>query len=261
MLLLVAFLSALNAAHAVTVDELRAQNRIQEAAWLLQESGRDSEASELTAQLRQWMETAPVSDRQSLRNHNISDVRIMNLDVPGLSGPQIRVVCKPDDGYDDEDNWRLQHYKREIAAYVVDELLQFNVAPLTIYRRSGCDGALKFFIASAQTGEDAGVHRGSRSDRLKLFDTIVGDIDDAHSRNFLVIADMDSRHVGIDYNLAFFSTNRAIYRTMERPDLRFVDDSLLYRIRRFDCDRLWEPLRELLPRDQIRRLCERIRAI
>ena len=175
------------------VDSLLERGRLQEAAWLLREAGDTARADEVLDRLETILKSWPVEASPAA------------MDSQGVSytwrlrhGQGVRSVFKlagsdifcPECDVD-----------REVAAYRVDEVLDVDLTPMTVFARitnpdgDTLSGSAQYFMVGAELPEPG----AGKPDALRFFDVVIGN-SDRHPENWLIV---DGRVVAIDHNRAF----------------------------------------------------------
>ena len=135
---------------------LISEHRLQEALWRLKELNRDKESEQLERLIFDKIlgdEAANVSGVENLGG-GFTTTKLINF-----PSQDIRGVYKPDHGtITNPKDWKLQtlkdsivsNYKKEIAAYKIDQLLKINHVPITKQTNfHGEIGSLQYFISDA----------------------------------------------------------------------------------------------------------------
>ena len=135
---------------------LISEHRLQEALWRLKDLGREKESSTLERLIYDKIlgdEAANVSGVENLGG-GFTTTKLINF-----PSQDIRGVYKPDHGtLINPKDWKLQtlkdsivsNYKKEIAAYKIDQLLKINHVPITKQTTfHGEIGSLQYFISDA----------------------------------------------------------------------------------------------------------------
>lgn len=176
------------------VDSLLERGRLQEAAWTLREAGDTARAGQILARLDTILRSRPRRaaplgmDSQGVSytwrlDHGGGVESIFKVDGSDIFCPE----CGAD---------------REVAGYLVDRLLQFDLTPMTVMTRivkengDTVAGSAMYFVHGAVVPTEVGAEK---PDALRLFDAIIGN-SDRHPTNWYVL---DDRVVAIDHNRAF----------------------------------------------------------
>lgn len=179
---------------SAAVDSLAALGRLQEAAWMARAAGDSARGDALLDRLEAILRRAPRTARP------------LGLDSQGVSytfrldhGDGVRSIFKvdgsdifcPSCGAD-----------REVAAYLIDRLLGFDLTPMTVPQTIVHDGdtlsgSAMYFVNGAARPSDVGARK---PDALRFLDAVIGN-SDRHRDNWLVL--QSGRVVAIDHNRAF----------------------------------------------------------
>jgi hypothetical protein len=169
-------------------DAARAQKDEQGAIWRLKESGKIDEASALDEQIKKTL-----TEGQILRIENISSGSAPSYVITLEGGMQ--GVFKP------TSHVPHANFKNEIAAYLIDQKIGFNLVPQTVYRKIGdLEGSVQFYVSGTQSAEKLGIKVEQDSAKLRLFDYLLDNGDRLKSRHNLLIK--DSREIAIDHGIA-----------------------------------------------------------
>lgn len=175
------------------VESLLERGRLQEAAWILLETGDTARAETVLERLEALLRSPP------------EDARPLGMDSQGVSftwrldhGQGVESIFKvdgsdifcPECGAD-----------REAATYRIDRLLGFDLTPMTVLTRfvtrgDTLTGSTMYFVNGAESPADVGA---DKPDALRALDAIVGN-SDRHADNWLIAGE---RVVAIDHNRAF----------------------------------------------------------
>ena len=187
---------------AAEIQEMVDRGRLQEAAWMAREAGDTATATILLARLDSILRSAPLTARP------------LGIESQGVSytfrlgyGGGVDGIFKVD-GSDIFCSSCGAH--REVAVYRIDQLLGFDLTPMTVFHDIDHEGdrltgSTMYFVHGAARPSDVG---RKKPDRLRIFDAIIGN-SDRHSGNWLVRE--DGSIVAIDHNRAFE------YRPSTRP--------------------------------------------
>ena len=176
---------------AENIESLIKNNQYQEAIWLLEERGisEKEKATKLKDKLTQL--------------YTSGEYKV----IPNkLGGTVVKYLFEFEGGilglYKSAANdfWWANE-KSEVAAYQLDQLLNFNLVPLTILRTvNGDNGSIQYFFTVVENGDPG--HTASRNfAALKVFDYISGNKDRSFN-NFLYWSQQD-RVIAIDNGASF----------------------------------------------------------
>ena len=160
----------------------------QEAIWSFADNKEQEKSIFVRAFLRNIMEQCSISKKD-----------VSYLGMGGVTNPML-VQLPYDVGGVFKEKKKLHpssNYKSEIAAYLLDELVGFNLVPMTIKKEIlGKKGSIQYFVKSTQAALKFNDYR--KSGNLMVFDYLIGNRDRT-GNNVLVVK---NREVGIDHGLA-----------------------------------------------------------
>ncbi|MFQ5649414.1 MAG: hypothetical protein ACE5IY_05685 [bacterium] len=229
---------------AETVQDYLSSHLYQEAAWQCLEIGDRAMAVQILDTLRQIMHSRPVSVRKFGKPINVSETFLVRF-RKGVKG--IFKVEKSDS---------LGPVKREAAAYKLDELLGFNLTPLTIMRGIELPdgtlerGSLMYFVKNCKPAMEVG---SEKTDKLRLFDAIIGN-SDRHENNWLVRETGDI--VAIDHNRTFRHDNTGFAVTYWHQEIQKIANPrklgpVYERFKKIPARKFEESLRDVLEPDRL----------
>lgn len=180
-----------------SAQELYNKGKLQRAAWKFSEEMKFDRALEVHLEIEKFLlESAIDTIRTNSKNElpGSSDAFRIYFQNSSISG-----VFKKAFGNDKE------NIKFERAAYLYNRELRFNFVPTVVIRSikiegETIDGSIMYWIEGSLTAEKAGLDENDRSDLLRFFDAIIGNIDRKED-NWLV--DHDGRIIAIDHDLGF----------------------------------------------------------
>ncbi len=194
---------------SLEVQDHLAHGRYQEAIWILEDEARgETDASrELKKILRNILEHAPVQpDGVAPLGGGITKTQVLYL-TNGVRGVFKKHTPNP-----------ASNFKSEIGAYLIDQLGQFGLVPMTVLRyHDGAVGSLQYFVSNAPQAKK--VANYVKSSRMYAFDYVIRN-QDRKSANVVVLGD---REIAIDHSLSlrpgcFIG---AFLRTMDKMCLAF----------------------------------------
>lgn len=174
------------------ISGLVTEGKYQEAIWLLNDKRDPSFTEESKTLLEKlnhiFLEGTPTVVKKTLAGTQ-TEKSLLSFDT-GILG-----IFKPTlstEPWGDE--------KSEVAAYNLDQVLQFDIVPFTIVRKfNNREGSLQYYFNDVEAGE---IEHAAASNfgKLKVFDYITGNTD-RKLDNFLYWREQD-RIIGIDHGLA-----------------------------------------------------------
>ena len=172
------------------IDSLKKNGQVQEAIWLLEERGQTEKeaATELKNKLSRLFSEGhykiiPKELGGSVKKHLLE-----------FEGGIFGLFKSAEDAKTRGYFWADE--KAEVAAYHLDQLLGFDIVPLTVLRRmNGEDGSIQYYFSTAEEGSPE--QTASRNfAALKVFDYITANFD-RKAPNFLYWTEQD-RVIAID---------------------------------------------------------------
>ena len=129
-------------------------------------------------------------------NSPIEDL-VHNATKEGATRPKmVHFACGIKGIYKKQSIHPSSRYQSEVAAYILDDLLNFDLVPMTVYRElQGFKGSLQYFIKGAKPLRLSEKYK--KSHKLILFDYIIQNKD----RNVGNILMLGEREVAIDHGL------------------------------------------------------------
>lgn len=227
-------------------QDLMKQNKIQEAIWIMTTSNQyQAQAEQEKQKLKQLLEQG--------------DYTVIPMDLKG-SNPKkvlqfengVQAIFKPDTS-----NTIVVGAKREVAAYELDEVLKFNIVPMTVLRTiDGKVGSVQYFLKDVQdVDNDLLINPYIRV--LKVFDYLMGNLD-RHIEN-MILWKTDHRLIAID--------NGGGFQDFEcgSPDLiqtyLYYDADLKAKITQANADTIRSRLSPYLKEESIQRVLNNLAAI
>lgn len=173
---------------------LQKNERLQELAWEYKKRGKKRKARKTLEKLRKVLMSNPVQVRWTKPPAKIGGVAPkVEVTFPG----GVRGLFKVE-GY--QAAWG--HERHEVAAYEVDQLLEFDFTPMTVWREITLplgkivQGSLMYWMNCVNPPPN-----NAKSDKILFFDAIIG-MGDRHAGNWLIMK-RGQTPVMIDHNGTF----------------------------------------------------------
>lgn len=197
---------------AEKVDAYLSENLYQEAAWEYLKIDNKDAAAPVLDSLNHILHSAPAAIKPFGKRVNVSETFLVTFQN-GVKG-----VFKV------ENSDSLGPVNREVAVYKLDQLLGFNLTPMTIVRQLDlpdgrrATGSLMYFVNHCKPGLET---PRQKTDELRLFDAIIGN-SDRHERNWLVRE--TGEIIAIDHNRTFRHDNTGVAATDWHKELKMIND-------------------------------------
>jgi hypothetical protein len=212
------------------IDQLEQSGKIQEAAWIAQESGNLSKAEELRATFPILYSSENFIYKLFIRRRGastdgggIAQRFYFNSGYEGIFKPDCFRLFHPISWI--KGNTSIADARNEIAAYVIDQILSLDLVPYTIaYRSSGMRGSLQAFMK--EMDGDIGERPSSIKNwaELLILDYLI-DNSDRNASN-LLLWEGQNRFVAIDHGLSF--SNQGFTKKLILRDCTFSLDENSY---------------------------------
>ncbi len=191
------------AAKSSLVGDFLANSRYQEAIWLLNALDEKSSALEIKNALYNYMQTGEIVRIEPLGGGSTPTQKVIFAN--GISGVfKAKVTFKKNGLF--LSGYLSTNIRSEASAYIVDQLLELDLVPMTILRQVGAQfGSLQYFVKGAISAENLTAQERVKPAKLLLLDYFIKNIDRS-THNYMYMPSLN-KFIAIDNSWSLRNTS------------------------------------------------------